>query len=805
MIKITANQVSTSGTSNGQILTSNGTVAYWTTGGTGYTGSAGAGYTGSVGTGYAGSIGSIGYTGSGSAGGGGFSNGQSISVANLAITGSLTVANSVGTSGQALVSTGTGVQWGALSPGYNYSTRFDGSSQYLTTPQNTVFAFGTGDFTIEMWLYTTSSATQRIISINNTTEFVLVNTGSNVYLDFYDGTADNTTGSNYVPQNQWVHVAVSRAGTSLKLFINGVLSGTTTNSANLVSAGVVYIGRFYGSAINYFSGFISNLRIVKGAAVYTAAFTPPTSPLSAISGTSLLTCNAITPTSDSSTNNLAITNNGAVTSTATQSPFTSTTVSIPTASLTAVRQQFTGDGSTTTFAVAGGYTANAISVFVNGVLLRNGTDVTVTNGSTVVFAIAPLNGALIDVIGTVPTTYSSITPVSYSVGFNGSSRLTTPANAAFTFGTGDFTMETWIYQTISSVSNYMIIFQDNLYSAAGGWALYSYNNGLNLWKGGASSVELLAPAGTIPLNSWTHIAWTRNGGSNKLFINGVQVGATVSDSTNYTGTSLVIGSNPTTSYYFSGYMSNLRVVKGSAVYTTNFTPSTTPLSAISGTSLLTCNGPTIIDGSTNAFTITNNGSAPVSTAIVPTFTNVSLTSYPPPTTIGNIPFTTDGTTWTSTQKIVQGTTVATTSGVAIDFTGIPSWVKRITIIFNGVSISGTSYVIVQIGSTTFTTSGYLGSTMGVGSGVATGAIAPTNGFGTTSANGASDNRVGIMHIVNINGNTWISSCTVGLTNAAYGGFGGGVVSLSGVLDRVRLTTVNGTDTFDAGSVNILYE
>ena len=229
------------------------------------------------------------------------------------VAGSVTANGSVGTSGQALVSTGTGVQWGALSPGYNYSSQFNGSSQYLTTPQNTVFAFGTGDFTIEMWLYTTSSATQRMISINNTTELVLINTGSNVYLDFYDGTADNTTGSNYVPQNQWVHIAVSRAGTSLKLFINGVLSGTTTNSANLVSAGVVYIGRYALSAINYFSGFISNLRIVKGTAVYTAAFTPPTSPLSAISGTSLLTCNAITPTSDSSTNNLAITNNGAVT------------------------------------------------------------------------------------------------------------------------------------------------------------------------------------------------------------------------------------------------------------------------------------------------------------------------------------------------------------------------------------------------------------------------------------------------------------------------------------------------------------
>ena len=172
---------------------------------------------------------------------------------------------------------------------------------------------------------------------------------------------------------------------------------------------------------------------------------------------------------------------------------------------------------------------------------------------------------------------------------------------------------------------------------------------------------------------------------------------------------------------------------------------------------------------------------------------------------GNVLFTTDGTAWSSTAKIVRGTSVATTSGTSIDFTALPSWVKRITVMLNGVSLSGTSTVIIQIGSTTFTTSGYVGAVTAIGNAVGTTAISVTTGFGTTANASAADARIGSVVITNITGNTWVSSSSMGLSNIAYGGGGGGVVSLSGTLDRVRLTSVNGTDTFDAGSVNILYE
>jgi hypothetical protein len=221
--------------------------------------------------------------------------------------------------------------------------------------------------------------------------------------------------------------------------------------------------------------------------------------------------------------------------------------------------------------------------------------------------------------------------------FNGSNYLNTPTNAAFTFGTGDLTLECWIYQTATSAATFRVIFADDVYGNTGGYTLYSYNNALNLWKGGAGGVELIAPAGTITLNTWTHVAWTRSGSSNRLFINGTQVGATTSDSTNYTGTASYIGASRLGTLPVIGYISNARIVKGTAVYSGTFTPpSLAPLAtsgsasaaaypsttnvntsfAASATSLLTCQSPTsFVDNSANAFTITNTGSVQASTLV----------------------------------------------------------------------------------------------------------------------------------------------------------------------------------------------
>ena len=183
-----------------------------------------------------------------------------------------------------------------------------------------------------------------------------------------------------------------------------------------------------------------------------------------------------------------------------------------------------------------------------------------------------------------------------------------------------------------------------------------------------------------------------------------------------------------------------------------------------------------------------------------------------PTTAGNTIFTTDGSTWSSTQKIVRGTVnaggtnpfPATGGPVAVDYTGIPSWVKRITVAYSGLSTSGTSTIIAQLGSSTFTTTGYLGGAAGIGNSTSA-ANNNTAGLSLTYIGAAADIRNGGATIVNITGNTWSSFGTCGLSNTNYSNVFSGSIALSGTLDRIRITTVNGTDTFDAGSINILYE
>lgn len=157
-------------------------------------------------------------------------------------------------------------------------------------------------------------------------------------------------------------------------------------------------------------------------------------------------------------------------------------------------------------------------------------------------------------------------------------------------------------------------------------------------------------------------------------------------------------------------------------------------------------------------------------------------------------------------NIVSGTSQASTSGTSIDFTGIPSWVKRITVMFNGVSTNGTSIVQLQIGSGSVSTSSY-SSTASYASGAGTFANASSGFIVDTSISAAAANtRNGAVVLTLVNSNTWVASGTVSAPNTQVSVAIGGVSpNLSGTLDRVRITTINGTDTFDAGTINILYE
>lgn len=151
----------------------------------------------------------------------------------------------------------------------------------------------------------------------------------------------------------------------------------------------------------------------------------------------------------------------------------------------------------------------------------------------------------------------------------------------------------------------------------------------------------------------------------------------------------------------------------------------------------------------------------------------------------------------------SGTAVASTSGTSVTFTGIPSTASRITVMLRGVSISGTSGILVQIGSGSIQTTGYVSTSINVNNAAGTSGGGSTAGF-YIFTNSASDTNSGLMTIANISGDIWVESHTTKrITTAAV--FGGGDVALSGTLDRVRIITLNGTDTFDAGTINIMWE
>jgi hypothetical protein len=155
-------------------------------------------------------------------------------------------------------------------------------------------------------------------------------------------------------------------------------------------------------------------------------------------------------------------------------------------------------------------------------------------------------------------------------------------------------------------------------------------------------------------------------------------------------------------------------------------------------------------------------------------------------------------------SITTGTSVASTSGTSIDFTSIPSWVKRLTVILSGVSTNGASIILCQLGAGSVQTTGYVSTGGYTGSPNASGVATSTSGM--VIFNGSNPEiRSGIFTFCLISSNKWVLGGCGSFDSGSYMTVSGGNVTLSGTLDRVRITTANGTDTFDAGSINILYE
>jgi hypothetical protein len=629
---------------------------------------------------------------------------------------------------------------GVTSTPISYSNYFDGTGDYLTTPANSAFVFGTSDFTIEAWIYRTVSSASYIAIITNWSTGWFFGFNNNTFTLLKSGGATVISDTVTSSLNSWNHYCVSRSGSTVRLFVDGVLKNTVTDTNDFSGSNTIYIGITDG--VNHiFTGSISNLRVVKGTAVYTSNFTPSTTPLTAIANTSLLTCQSQTII-DNSSNYFAITATGN-TVPKIFNPFgiTNTTNVSYTPSVNGGSMYLDGSGdylstvSNAQFALSGNYTvelwvystitwaattnfvnmnsggfflqyssssglqigvagssatatfattltintwnhiaisrsSNSTKCFVNGTQVGNtSNDSTsyVQNGmyigalwegsqpltgymsnfrivkGTAVYTnnfvppITPLTNTA--TIGT--STYNSVLLINATSGgiidYHGTNDLETVGNAQLapqdpyggsyysnyfdgsgdylttatvpSFGTSDFTIEGWVYNTGTVTNSGVFQLYTTAFGGLNGIALayYTAGGGITTYYGSGTQVN-----GTITLTTgtWYHFAITRSGTSLKTFINGTVI-STATDSTNYALTTLTLGGYYSASYLLTGYISNFRIVNGTALYTSAFTPPIAPLTAVSGTSVLTCQSNSLKDNSTNALTITRTGDVAV--------------------------------------------------------------------------------------------------------------------------------------------------------------------------------------------------
>ena len=157
------------------------------------------------------------------------------------------------------------------------------------------------------------------------------------------------------------------------------------------------------------------------------------------------------------------------------------------------------------------------------------------------------------------------------------------------------------------------------------------------------------------------------------------------------------------------------------------------------------------------------------------------------------------------RPLISGTAVASTSGTSIDFTSIPSWVKRITVMFSTVSTSGANSLLLQLGSGSVDSASYTSTTAVMVSNTSYNAVSiSSTGFGIANIGSSADSISGSVILTTLGSNIWVVQSILTDTSTRLS-WCAGTKTLSGTLDRVRITTVNGTDTFDAGSINIMYE
>jgi hypothetical protein len=498
-----------------------------------------------------------------------------------------------------------------------YSVFLDGSGDYLSLPTNTAFTFGTGDFTVEGWFNQTATTAFGTL-FTTTTTFTTANqlrisTGnSNNTLRVASGNTDLFDASSTFSNNVWNHFALARSGTTLRLFLNGVSVGSVTNSTSFTSDTFQIGDTQSGATRYYFAGYISNFRVVKGTALYTAAFTPPTQLLN-VTNTSLLTCNS-PAIIDQSPNAFAITANGNAAA-STFTPFTGYTAYNPALGAS------TPGVWTVSEALEARQTRrwNMYDPYFNlTTLLLHGNGTNGAQNNT--FLDSSSNNFTITRNGnTTQGTFSPFSQTGWSVYLNGSSSLRDTSTSAVYHITGNFTVEGWYWFDSAAVLGDLFGIEE----ATAGWAAVqvqlttSRTLALNMaTTAGAWAVSSTSTA-TVTLGTWNHIAVTRSGSAINLWLNGVSIlSASNSNALMTTGDFTIIGGRDSGAY-ITGYVSNFRFVNGTALYTSAFTPSTAPLTTTSQgatateVELLTCQSNRFVDNSSNAFTLTVNGTPSV--------------------------------------------------------------------------------------------------------------------------------------------------------------------------------------------------
>ena len=402
---------------------------------------------------------------------------------------------------------------------------FNGTNQYLSVNNgaDTTLAIGTGDFTWEAWVYPTSFTADRLIydgrdGLQNSLNIRLTSTTGVFRLSYnlanlaFEGTA--------VLANNWTHLAISRSGTSLKLFQNGIVANTSTDSTSLTNGTNRPIVGAAGYAIvgnNPFAGYISNLRLIKGLAVYTANFTPPQAILPATAGADAsLLLNVIDSANfirDNGPNKFTLTNNGTATFIA-NGPFNQgSTVTaqrqLPDGTLEVYNQfdEFTGapvvDTSLMVWVDAGQTSSYPGSGATWTDLSGNGKNYTLTNTPT----------------------YNSILGGGVITFAGASSQYATTATTLFnstTFNT--YTMNLWVYPT--GAGNFVQVDGQTTPNTGYHYSAIEISAAgvikFGQWIGSMSTIA----TSTQSLNAWYNLVITYNGTTATAYINGVSVGST---------------------------------------------------------------------------------------------------------------------------------------------------------------------------------------------------------------------------------------------------------------------------------------